>query len=78
MDWFTRAGLGLFVHDAPDPDADDVGLRGDICPPSTGCAAYRLDAGPKRLRVWPFNGHEGGATFQTPINLRWLRGISDA
>jgi cephalosporin-C deacetylase len=47
----------------------------DICPPSTVFAAYHHYAGPKQLQVWPYNGHEGGATFQPPVNLRWLRDL---
>jgi cephalosporin-C deacetylase len=52
-----------------------AGLMDDICPPSTVYAAYNRYAGPKRLQVWPYNGHESGATFQPPVNLRWLRDL---
>jgi cephalosporin-C deacetylase len=66
-----------FAARATAPALYTVGLMDDICPPSTVYAAYHHYAGPKQLRVWPFNGHEGGATFQPPINLRWLRGVAD-
>jgi cephalosporin-C deacetylase len=52
-----------------------AGLMDDICPPSTVYAAYNRYAGPKRLQVWPYNGHESGATFQPPVNLQWLRDL---
>jgi len=55
------------------PALYSVGLMDTICPPSTVYAAYNHYAGPKQLRVWPFNGHEGGASFQIPANLSWLR-----
>jgi cephalosporin-C deacetylase len=50
-----------------------VGLMDAICPPSTVYAAYNRYPGPKQIQVWPYNGHESGATFQPPVNLRWLR-----
>jgi cephalosporin-C deacetylase len=31
-----------------------------VCPPSTVFAAYNHYAGPKEIRVWPYNGHEAG------------------
>jgi cephalosporin-C deacetylase len=46
-----------------------------ICPPSTVYAAYNRYPAPKQLQVWPYNGHESGATFQPPLNLRWLRSL---
>ncbi len=42
-----------------------VGLMDEICPPSTVYSAYNLWSGPKDIRVWPYNNHEGGETFQT-------------
>ncbi len=42
-----------------------VGLMDTICPPSTVFAAYNHYAGPKDLRIWQFNNHEGGESFQT-------------
>jgi cephalosporin-C deacetylase len=64
-----------FAARATAPALYAVGLMDDICPPSTVYAAYHHYAGPKQLQVWPYNGHEGGATFQPPINLHWLRHI---
>ncbi len=50
-----------------------VGLMDNICPPSTVFAAYNHYAGPKDIRVWRYNQHEGGATYQTQEKLRFLR-----
>jgi cephalosporin-C deacetylase len=50
-----------------------VGLMDGICPPSTVYAAYNRRPSAKELLVWPYNGHDGGGTFQPPESLRWLR-----
>lgn len=50
-----------------------VGLMDDVCPPSTVYAAYNHYAGPKQLRVYPFNRHEGGQGAQTLEKLEFLR-----
>lgn len=60
-----------------------IGLRDQVCPPSTGFAAYNQygagngrPAGPERdLHVYPFNGHEGGEAVQVRRQLRWLAGV---
>ncbi len=49
-----------------------VGLMDEVCPPSTVFAAYNHFAGPKDIRVWRYNHHEGGASFQTREKLRFL------
>jgi cephalosporin-C deacetylase len=72
--------LGYFdgVHmaaRATAPALYSVGLMDDVCPPSTVFAAYNHYAGPKQLQIWPYNRHEGGATFQAPVQLRWLRDL---
>jgi len=36
-------------------------------------AAYNHYAGPKDIRVWGYNGHEGGSGFQTEAQLPFLR-----
>lgn len=41
-----------------------VALMDTICPPSTVFAAYNYYAGPKEIRVWKFNDHEGGGAHQ--------------
>ena len=52
-----------------------VAMMDDICPPSTVFAAYNHYQGPKDIRVWPFNNHEGGQTFQNVAKLQLLRDI---
>lgn len=55
------------------PALYSVGLMDTICPPSTVYAAYNWHAGPKELRVYPYNNHEGGGTFQAREKLRFAR-----
>jgi cephalosporin-C deacetylase len=49
-----------------------VGLVDEICPPSTVYAAFNHYAGPKRITVYPFNGHEGGGTHSDAPRLEFL------
>jgi cephalosporin-C deacetylase len=49
-----------------------VAMMDDICPPSTVFAAYNHYQGPKDIRVWAFNNHEGGQTFQNAAKLQFL------
>ena len=52
-----------------------VALMDAICPPSTVYAAYNHHAGQKSIRVYPYNGHEGGEGYHT---LERLRFVADA
>ena len=52
-----------------------VGLMDDICPPSTVYAAYNHYAGPKDIRVYRYNYHDGGGTFHIQEELRFLSGV---
>ena len=47
-----------FAARATVPALFSVGLEDQITPPSTVFAAYNEYAGPKEMRVWPFNGHD--------------------
>jgi cephalosporin-C deacetylase len=47
----------------------------DICPPSTVFAAYNHYAAPKQIRIWPYNQHEGGETFQNIEKIKFLSEI---
>lgn len=67
--YFDVANL---VRRAPSPALFSVGLMDPICPPSTVYAAYNLYAGPKEIREYPFNEHEGGQGFHDVVKLRWL------
>ncbi len=55
------------------PALFSVALMDEICPPSTVFAAYNHYAGDKDIRVWRYNHHEGGASFQAREKLRFLR-----
>ncbi|MDY6877236.1 MAG: acetylxylan esterase [Chloroflexota bacterium] len=49
-----------------------VGLMDMICPPSTVFAAYNYFAGPKEIKVWQYNNHEGGDVHQTIEKIKFL------
>lgn len=49
-----------------------VGLMDDICPPSTVFSAYNRWRGPKEIRVWNYNAHEGGENYQAGERLEFL------
>lgn len=53
------------------PALFSVGLMDTTTPPSTVFAAYNhLDA-PKRIEVYPYNGHEGGGPYQLQRQIAW-------
>ncbi len=52
-----------------------VALMDEICPPSTVYAAYNHYAGEKEIRVYDYNGHEGGQSFQNLEKIRFLQSI---
>ncbi|HEY3992647.1 MAG TPA: acetylxylan esterase [Ktedonobacteraceae bacterium] len=52
-----------------------VALMDEICPPSTVFAAYNYYAGPKEIKVWPYNHHEGGESYQTIEKLKFLTAL---
>ena len=52
-----------------------AGLMDPICPPSTVFAAYNYYGGPKDIRIYPYNQHEGGGSFQTVEKLKFLKKI---
>ncbi len=52
-----------------------VGLMDEVCPPSTVYAAYNHYAGPKDIRVYPYNHHEGGGTHHALEKLRFLNAL---
>ena len=51
-----------------------VALMDQICPPSTVFAAYNHYAGPKDIRVWEYNDHDGAAPQQAVEQLEFLAG----
>jgi cephalosporin-C deacetylase len=52
-----------------------VALMDQVCPPSTVYAAYNYWAGEKDMKVYPYNGHEGGQNYQTLEKLKFLKRI---
>jgi len=67
-------GLNFAVR-ASAPALFSVGLMDEVCPPSTVYAAYNTYTGPKDLRVYAFNHHEGGDNFHDLEKLRFLAGL---
>jgi len=62
-----------FATRAQAPALFSTALMDDICPPSTVFAAYNHYAGAsKQIRVYEYNQHEGGETYQNREKLRFL------
>jgi cephalosporin-C deacetylase len=58
------------------PALFSVGLLDPITPASTIFTAYNYYAGPKDIRVYPFNGHEGGGVQQVRAQFDFLAGLN--
>jgi cephalosporin-C deacetylase len=52
-----------------------VALMDQVCPPSTVFAAFNHWAGAKDIKVYPYNGHEGGQSFQTLEKVKFLKKV---
>jgi cephalosporin-C deacetylase len=52
-----------------------VGLMDEICPPSTVYAAYNHHRGPKDIRIYRYNHHDGGGAFQRIEQLKFLKSV---
>jgi cephalosporin-C deacetylase len=50
-------------------------LMDQVCPPSTVFAAYNHWAAEKDIKVYPYNGHEGGQSFHNIEKLKYLKSI---
>jgi len=50
-------------------------LMDETCPPSTVFAAYNHFSGPKDIRVYRYNDHEGGESYQTLEQVRFLTAL---
>ncbi|GGK87610.1 acetylxylan esterase [Mangrovihabitans endophyticus] len=50
-----------------------VALMDETCPPSTVYGAFHAYAGPRRILVWEYNGHEGGGILDEARALDFLR-----
>lgn len=69
LSYFDAAILG---GHAVAPALFSVGLMDETCPPSTVYAAYNAYSGPKEIREYAFNDHEGGQAFQDVERMRWF------
>jgi len=49
-----------------------VGLMDETCPPSTVFAAYNHYAGPKAIKVYRYNQHDGGGTHHVAAKIAFL------
>ena len=67
--YFDAAVLG---RRANAPALFSVGLMDETCPPSTVYAAFNHYGGPKEIREYPFNDHEGGEGFHEVAAMEWL------
>jgi cephalosporin-C deacetylase len=54
------------------PALFEIAMMDDVCPPSTCYAAYNAWAGPKEVREYFWNGHEGGDSHHVAVALQWL------
>lgn len=62
-----------FAARAQAPSLFSVGLRDDICPPRTVYAAFNHYGGAaKDIRIYRYNNHEGGQTYQQVEKLKFL------
>ena len=68
--YFDGAILG---RRATAPALFSVGLMDTVCPPSTVYAAYNWYGGPREIREYRFNDHEGGDADHEVVQMGWLR-----
>jgi cephalosporin-C deacetylase len=52
-----------------------VALMDEICPPSTVFAAFNHYGGEKDIRIYRYNHHEGGGTYQSIEKLKFVSSI---
>ncbi len=50
-------------------------LMDQVCPPSTVFAAFNHWTAGKDIKVYPYNGHEGGGSYQTIEKLKFIKNI---
>lgn len=55
-----------------------VAMLDQICPPSTGFAVYNHLLSKKQMKLYPYNGHEGGGMFQEEEKYRFTRDIANS
>jgi cephalosporin-C deacetylase len=64
-----------FAARAKAPALFSVGLMDEVCPPSTVFAAYNHYQGKKEIKVWEYNHHEGGQSFQNLEKMSALKAL---
>ncbi len=64
-------GVNLATR-ATAPAIFTTSLMDPTCPPSTVFGAYHSYAGPKTMKVWQYNGHEGGGIEDERLALGFL------
>ena len=64
-----------FAARAHAPTLFSVGLMDEVCPPSTVYAAYNHYNGPKDIRIYHYNEHEGGGNYQTLEKIKYIKKI---
>ena len=74
LGWFPALLLdGVnFAARAKAPALFSVGLMDSTCPPSTVYAAYNYYSGPKQIKNWSYNNHEGGGPYQAVEKVKFL------
>ncbi len=62
-----------FARRATTPALFSAALMDATCPPSTIYGAFNEYAGPRRMLLWEYNGHEGGGILDEVHALEFLR-----
>jgi cephalosporin-C deacetylase len=65
--------VAILGRRATAPALFSVGLMDETTPPSTVYAAFNHYGGPKEIREYPYNDHEGGEAFHDVVKIAWLR-----
>lgn len=73
MNTLTYLDAVNFARRATVPAFFSVALMDQTCPPSTVYGAYNAWSGPKQIREYPYNDHEGGQAQQQWEQYAWLR-----
>jgi cephalosporin-C deacetylase len=55
------------------PTFASVALRDTVCPAKLYFAAYNRMTCEKEIKIYPFNGHEGGGAFHEQLKMRWVK-----
>lgn len=62
-----------FARRGTAPARITVAMMDEIVPPSTVVAAHHAWQGPKEMRVWRYNGHEGGGAVEDLESVDYVR-----